>query len=160
MIQDPIKKNVTSMPKKTTTQEPEQEFIKKEDSNNHQGFNEEYNVWGTGLPKPLPKDSDSKSLATICHLSMYLPIPIIPVAFYLLKKNDPFIHENAKEDINFYIQFAFLVMVANALRWFLGIGYLLGLILFILYVVGVAYMAISSSDGKIKRYPFIVRWLK
>jgi uncharacterized Tic20 family protein len=142
------------------TQQPEQEFIKKEDTTSKQRFNEQYHVWGTDLPKPLPKSSDSKSLATICHLSLFLAFPIIPIAFYLLKKDDPFVTENAKEDINFYIQFAFLGMVANALKWLLGLGYLLGFVFAVLYILGFVYMALGSSEGKIRRYPFIVRWIK
>ena len=142
---------------------PEQEFISKDSrssDNPKHGFNEEYNVWGIGLPKPLPKDSDSKTQATLCHLSLYLVIPVIPIIFFLTKKNDPFVQENAKEDLNFYIQAAFLLMVSNALRWLLGLGYLLGLILLILYIIGIAYMAIASNEGKIRRYPFLVRFIK
>jgi uncharacterized Tic20 family protein len=142
------------------TQQPEQEFIQKDDSTSKQGFRQQYHVWGTDLPKPLPNSSDSKSLATICHLSLFLPFPFLPIAIFLLKKDDPFVTENAKEDINFFVQFAFLGLFANALKWFLGLGYLLSFVFAVLYILGFVYMALGSSEGKIRRYPFIVRWIK
>jgi uncharacterized protein len=134
------------------------EFIKKDESK-QESFYQQFNVMGEGMPNPLPKDSDSKNIATLSHLSLLLCAPIVPIILYFVKKDDPFVLENVKEDINFFITCTIAAFISSILTIVL-IGFLLMLCLMVFYVIGIIYMAIGSSEGKVKRMPCIIRLIK
>lgn len=137
----------------------EVEFIKKEEKK-EQNFFEEFNFEGKDMPNPLPKDSESKNIATLTHLSNILFFtPIVPVILYFVKKDDPFVLENAKEDINTYISYLAYCAIASLLIIVL-IGALILFGLMVSYVIYFVLMALASSEGKIKRMPFVIRLIK
>lgn len=116
-----------------------------------------FNTDPNKLPKPLAKNKDSIVLAILVHLSMILTLsPIIPVIVYLLKKDDQFIIENAKEDINLYITF----FLANFFFWiivFFGKVYLFTWLLALVFFVAVVYACIENYKGRVARVPYIFR---
>jgi uncharacterized protein len=133
----------------------EADFIKKAGSTAEE-FAKRTNIKGENLPSPEPKNTESKNISTLCHLSMIFLGPIVPIFVYLLKQDDQFIMENTKEDINFAITLTIVGFVLTVS--IVGI-----LLLWTIYIANFGfsiYLAMQSSEGKVGRIPYIIRFLK
>jgi uncharacterized protein len=130
------------------------EFIKNESTTNATFTSDTSN-----LPNPLPSNSDSKNIATLTHLSMILLMfPIVPILVYFLVKDDNFVKENAKEDINLYINILPLMIISSVLMVII-IGFITGFFILVAAFIAYIYLAVKSSEGKVFRIPYIIRLL-
>jgi uncharacterized protein len=103
--------------------------------------------------------SDSKNFALMAHLGGIVLGFVAPLIVYLVKTEDKFAKEEAKEALNFQITVAIAMLVASILTVVL-IGILLFPIILIGNLVFCILGAISVSDGKSYRYPVTLRLIK
>lgn len=122
-------------------------------------FSNQTNLKGEGLPNPTPKNNDSRNIATLVHLSHYLFGFIVPLVIFLVIKDDEYVIENAKEDLNLsltlFIYGALFTLLSIIL---IGLPFLLAT--FIFSLIAPVVMAINSSNGKIYRFPYLIRFIK
>lgn len=105
-------------------------------------------------------DQDSKNLAVICHLLTIFFSFIPGLLFYLLKPDDSFVKEHAKEALNMSINFIIYYVIATLLMVVL-IGFLLFPVLWIASVVILILAALKAKDGEHYRIPLLmVRLIK
>jgi uncharacterized Tic20 family protein len=106
-----------------------------------------------------PPSQDSKNLALLCWIGSALLGFIPGLAFYLVKKDDAYVQDQAKEALNWSITFIL----------FLIVGKILAIILVGFLVIGAAWLchllfcvmgAVATSDGKTFRVPFALRLIK
>ena len=102
--------------------------------------------------------NDDKNIATITHLggTVFSFIPALIV--WLLKKDDPYIYDQAKEALNFQITVLIAQFIAGVLAIIL-IGFIFIGIIWLINVVFCIIAAISTSKGEAYRYPFSLRLL-
>jgi uncharacterized protein len=102
--------------------------------------------------------NDDKNIATITHLggTVFSFIPALIV--WLLKKDDPYIYDQAKEALNFQITVLIAQFIAGVLAIIL-IGFIFIGIIWLVNVVFCIIAAISTSKGEAYRYPFSLRLL-
>ena len=102
--------------------------------------------------------NDDKNIATITHLggTVFSFIPALIV--WLLKKDDPYIYDQAKEALNFQITVLIAQFIAGVLAIIL-IGFIFIGIIRLVNVVFCIIAAISTSKGEAYRYPFSLRLL-
>ncbi|MCE5285679.1 MAG: DUF4870 domain-containing protein [Pelosinus sp.] len=104
--------------------------------------------------------SDQKLLAIAAHVTYFLGgvgFIIAPLIIYLLKKDDPFVREHAKQALAAHLFLLILSTIIGVLCYIL-IGFLLlpilaivGLIFFITSILA----AIKAADGQLYYYPLI-----
>src|ERR1700685_4202217 len=103
----------------------------------------------------------------LAHLSALagLVIPLLgivlgPLVVWLTRRDDsPFVAAHAKEALNFNISVLLGALVCVVLT-LMFVGILLGLALFIAWLVLTLIAAIKASEGETYRYPFSLRLLK
>lgn len=102
---------------------------------------------------------DSKNIALIIWIGTFFFVFIPSLIFYLTKKDDPYIQDQAKEALNWSI--------TTIIGYF--IGFILTFILIgilVLVAVGICHLvfcimgAIGASNGKAFRVPFAIRLIK
>ena len=98
-------------------------------------------------------DSNSKLLAAICHLSVFVGLgAIIPLIIFLIKKDDEFVLAHAKQAL--VSQVAFLIgYFVSGLLIFLLIGFLLIPILVIMQIVFTIKATVKTMNGEYYDYP-------
>jgi uncharacterized Tic20 family protein len=100
---------------------------------------------------------DSQNTAVLMFvLSIFFWI-ISPLIFFLIKKDDQFVHANAKELLNFEISliaYYFVLLFIPIIGWFLMVP--LGIVAFILLIKGI----LTVRNGQNVSFPFIFRLLK
>jgi len=102
--------------------------------------------------------NDDKNIATVTHLggTVFSFIPALIV--WLLKKDDAYIYDQAKEALNFQITILIAQFIAGVLAMIL-IGFIFIGIIWLVNVVFCIIAAISTSKGEVYRYPFSLRLL-
>ena len=105
--------------------------------------------------------SEARNAAMLSHLSafvMFVGIPALvgPLAMWLLRRDDPYVSQHAKEALNFNISFMIWAFVA-ALSILLLIGLLLLPAVLITWFVLVIRGAVKASVGESYRYPMTLR---
>jgi uncharacterized Tic20 family protein len=102
--------------------------------------------------------NDDKNIATVTHLggTVFSFIPALIV--WLLKKDDAYIYDQAKEALNFQITVLIAQFIAGVLAIIL-IGFIFIGIIWLVNVVFCIIAAISTSKGEAYRYPFSLRLL-
>jgi uncharacterized protein len=112
--------------------------------------------------KSEPKSTvstDSKNFALMAHLGGIILGFVAPLIVYLVKTDDKFAKDEAKEALNFQITVAIGMLAASILTVVL-IGILLFPIILIANLVFSILGAISVSDGKAYKYPVTLRLIK
>lgn len=115
-------------------------------------------------PLPSPEvTTESRNWATLSHLSafvMFLGIPALvgPLVAWLLKRDDPYVGDQAKEALNFNISFM-IYGIAAAVSIILIVGLLLLPIVAVTWFVLVIRAAVKASAGEYYRYPFTLRFV-
>ena len=105
---------------------------------------------------------DSKNKAVFAHLSAFLtfvgiPAPIGPlVAWLVLKDQDPFAADQAKEALNFNLSFLLYSIVAGVSLLVL-VGFILLPVVLILWFIFPILAAVAASRGEWYRYPLTLR---
>jgi uncharacterized Tic20 family protein len=112
------------------------------------------------------QDSDARTWGMLAHLSAFagLLVPLAgniasPLIVWLIKQDQPFVSQEAKEALNFNISVTLATLVCVALVWVL-IGIPLGFALFIYWIVMTVLAGIKASEGIAYRYPFSLRLVK
>ncbi len=113
---------------------------------------------------PAAPGSSSRNWAVVAHLSpigaMLVAMAFLgPLTVYLLKPDDPFVRDQAREALNFQLS-ALLYAVALVV----GILFLVGLILLPFFaatwLVLIAVAASRASRGEAFRYPLTIRFVR
>ena len=89
------------------------------------------------MPVDSPPSQDSKNLALLCWIGSALLGFIPGLAFYLVKKDDAYVQDQAKEALNWGITFLLVLIVGKILTIIL-VGFL---------VIGFAWMRGSPVAG-------------
>jgi uncharacterized protein len=103
--------------------------------------------------------SDSKNFALMAHLGGILFGFIAPLIIYLVKSDDKFVKEEAKEALNFQIVVAIAMTVGVILSVIL-IGLLIIPLVMVANLIFSIVAAVSVSDGKPYKYPVTLRLIK
>jgi uncharacterized Tic20 family protein len=115
-------------------------------------------------PAPAAGGMDSKNKAVFAHLSAFLtfvglPAPIGPlVAWLVLKDQDAYAADQAKEALNFNLSFLLYAIVAGV-SLFLLVGFVLLPVVLILWFIFPILAAIAASRGEWYRYPMTIRMI-
>jgi uncharacterized protein len=88
-----------------------------------------------------------------------------PLIIYLVKKDDPFVADQAREALNFNLS-VFLYVVVGAIAAFVLTFILIGILLFpvligmvIAWLVLVIIAAVKANSGEAYRYPLTIRFV-
>jgi uncharacterized protein len=112
--------------------------------------------------KSTPKSTvttDSKNFALMAHLGGIVLGFVAPLIVYLVKTDDKFAKEEAKEALNFQITVAIGMLTASILTVVL-IGILLFPIILIANLIFSILAAVDVSNGKSYKYPVTLRLIK
>jgi uncharacterized Tic20 family protein len=113
--------------------------------------------------EPAPADTspsqDSKNLALLCWIGSTVLGFIPGLAFYLVKKDDAYVQDQAKEALNWGITFM-LIMIIGKILAFILVGFLVIGAAWLCHVLFCIMGAVAASDGKPFRVPFALRLIK
>ncbi len=111
-------------------------------------------------PPTLP-DSNDKLFVVLCHLSVFLSVPLIlPLIVYLVKKDESeFVAFHAKESLNFHLSIL-IYSIGCAILVLVVIGAFLLMALGVAVVVLAIIAAIKSATGEHYRYPLTIRFIQ
>lgn len=106
---------------------------------------------------------ESRNWATMGHLSAFvqffgIPAVLGPLVVWLLKKDDPFASDQAKEALNFNISIL-IYGILSAVAILLLVGLILLPIVAISWFVLVIVASVKASGGEAYRYPFTIRFI-
>jgi uncharacterized protein len=110
--------------------------------------------------------SEIRTWSVLCHASALLGLffhffghLLGPLLVWLIKRGDaPEIDANGKESLNFQISMLIYDIIAGILC-LVVIGIFILIALWILNTVFVIIASVKTSEGKIYRYPFTIRFL-
>ena len=110
--------------------------------------------------------AEARQWATICHivalsglLGNGIGFVIGPLVVWVLKKEDhPFIDEAGREAINFQLTM-FLAAMVSAFLIFLGVGFVLLIVVGVMMAVMPIIAALKTNQGERYRYPFSIRFI-
>jgi len=107
--------------------------------------------------------SDERSWAAIGHLSafvQFLGIPsfVGPLVVWLMKKDDPFASDQAKEALNFNISMTIYFLV-SVVAIILLVGLVLVPVVAISWFILVLVATLKASGGEEYRYPLTMRFV-
>ena len=113
------------------------------------------------LPPLLPVSASDRLWCIACHLSGLVSLPIIlPLIVYLvMKRESAFVAGHAREALNFHLSLLLYALLLIPL-YFILVGFVLGGVLFILYLVFSIMAAIKSSENLPYRYPLTIRFVR
>lgn len=114
---------------------------------------------GTNTEASSATSQESKNLALLCWLGSTLLAFIPGLAFYLAKKDDAYVQDQAKEALNWGITFVLMLIVGNVLTIIL-VGFLVIIAVWLCHIVFCVMGAVAVSDGKPFRVPFALRLIK
>lgn len=104
-------------------------------------------------------NQDAKNIALLTWIGTIFFGFIPSLIVYLVRKDDPFVQDHAKEALNWSITEVIIYAVSFVLTFIL-IGLLGFLALAILHLVFCIMGAVAASNGKAFRAPFALRLLK
>ena len=104
-------------------------------------------------------NKDSKNLALLCWLGSTLLAFIPGLAFYLAKKDDAYLQDQAKEALNWGITFTLMLIIGNVLAIIL-VGFLVIVVAWLIHIVFCIMGAVAASDRKPFCVPFALRLIK
>ncbi|MBS1196825.1 MAG: hypothetical protein H6R18_610 [Proteobacteria bacterium] len=108
---------------------------------------------------PVASSPDSKNMALLVWVLTIFAGFIPGLIFFLVKKDDPYIYEQAKEALNWSIT-AIIGYVAGMILSLILIGVIVILAVGIMHLVFCIMGAIACSNGKAFRCPFALRLIK
>ena len=111
----------------------------------------------------IPITAESRNWAVIGHLSAFvqfigIPAFVGPLAVWLIRKDDPFATDQAKEALNFNLSIMIYGILA-ALAIILLVGLILLPIVLVAWFVLVIVAAINASNSTAYRYPLTIRFI-
>ena len=111
----------------------------------------------------IPITAESRNWAVVGHLSAFIqfigiPAFIGPLVVWLIRKDDPYAADQAREALNFNLSILIYLILS-----FLAIILLVGLILIPLVLIAwfvlTIVAAVNASNGTTYRYPFTIRFV-
>jgi uncharacterized Tic20 family protein len=135
----------------------------------HEGTSMNESNTGSALPPGIPgaaPDEDERTWGMLAHLSAFagfvLPFlgnAIGPLVIWLARREQSaFVAEQAKEALNFNISVLLGWVICAALT-LVFVGFLLGVVLFIYWIVATIVAGIKAGEGIRYRYPFSIRFV-
>lgn len=109
--------------------------------------------------RTLTVDQDSKNLTVIMWLLTVFFSILSPIAFYLLKKDEPFILAHAKEALNWSITVVLAYIVASILT-VVVIGLFMVPVIWIANLVFSVLALMAALKGEHYTIPFCLRLIK
>jgi uncharacterized Tic20 family protein len=118
-------------------------------------------------PPPPSAGSPGQVWPIACHLAAFagiLPLPVLgsvlgPLVVWFARRDlDPVVREHGKEAINFNLSFVIWGCVAWVLKFVL-IGFVLGPVVLVAWMVLIVIAAVKASNGTLYRYPFTIRFI-
>lgn len=105
--------------------------------------------------------AESRNWAILSHLSAFVaffgvPSLVGPLVAWIVKKDDPYVADQAKEALNFNVSFLIYGALA-ALSIILIVGVILLPAVLITWFVLVIVATVKASQGEYYRYPFTLR---
>jgi uncharacterized Tic20 family protein len=100
--------------------------------------------------------SNDKNLAVLTHLGGILFSFIPSLIVWLLKKDNAYVSEQAREALNFQIT-VLIAWVVSYILMFILIGFLLMGIVWLGNIILCILAAVATSKGESYRYPFTLR---
>jgi hypothetical protein len=115
---------------------------------------------------PPSGDSQARTWNMLCHLSalvgLVIPFGSIlgPLLVWQIKKNElPSTNEHGKEALNFQIS-VLIYAIGCAVLALVFIGILLGIVLFLGWLILTIIAGIKANNGEAYRYPATIRLIK
>lgn len=102
---------------------------------------------------------DSKNIALLTWIGTIIFGFVPSLVVYLIKKDDPYVFDQAKETLNWSIT-VFIGYMAGVILSMMLIGVLVFVIVGIANLIVCIMGAVACSDGKYFRVPFAVRLIK
>ena len=111
----------------------------------------------------VPITAESRNWAVLGHLSAFvqfigIPAFLGPLVIWLIRKDDPFAADQAKEALNFNLSVLIYLIIAG-LAILLLIGLVLLPIILIAWFVLVIVAAVNASNSVAYRYPLTIRFI-
>jgi uncharacterized Tic20 family protein len=105
--------------------------------------------------------SENRLLALLSHILAIVPgVGILgPLVIYLVKADDPFVRDNAKESLNFQLTIIVLYIIAWVLV-LIFIGVFLLSVIAIMNAILVIVASVRAAEGQVYRYPVNLRLIK
>jgi len=100
--------------------------------------------------------SNDKNLAVLTHLGGILFSFIPSLIVWLLKKDNPYVSDQAREALNFQITLL-IAWVVSYILMFILIGFLLMAVIWLANIILCILAAVATSKGETYRYPFTLR---
>ena len=117
----------------------------------------------TAAPAPSGISTESRNWGAIGHLSAFVqfigvPSLIGPLIVWLIKRDDVFAGDQAKEALNFNISVT-IYFIASLVAILLLVGIILVPIVVISWFVLTIVATIKASNGEYYRYPATIRFI-
>ena len=111
----------------------------------------------------IPITADSRNWAVIGHLSAFIqflgiPAFVGPLVVWLMRKDDPFSADQAKEALNFNLSIM-IYAILSALAILLLVGLILLPIVLIAWFILTIVAAVNASNSVAYRYPMTIRFI-
>ena len=111
----------------------------------------------------IPITAESKNWAVVGHLSAFIqflgiPAFIGPLVVWLIRKDDAFAADQAKEALNFKLSIL-IYLILSALAIILLVGLILLPIVLIGWFVLTIVAAVNASNAVAYRYPLTIRFI-
>ncbi|MFA5157941.1 MAG: DUF4870 domain-containing protein [Patescibacteria group bacterium] len=103
--------------------------------------------------------SDENNLAMIAHILGIVIGFIGPLIIYLTAKDKPFAYSQSKEALNFQITVV-IAWVACAILSFIGIGFILYPVVWVVNLIFCIMAAMAASKGEAYKYPIAIRLIQ
>jgi uncharacterized Tic20 family protein len=107
-------------------------------------------------PEP---DKDAKTMGMLAHLLGIIGF-IGPLIIWLIKKENPYVEDQAREALNFQLTILIGWLIAFALSFVMCLGVFLYPVLWVLQIVFSIIAALKANQGIVYRYPFNIRFIK
>ncbi len=102
---------------------------------------------------------EDNNTAVIMDVAMLFVFLISPLVLYLIKKDRPFIMDQARENLNMNIT-VLLGWIVSGVLTIIFIGVIGYIVIGVYFLVVTILAAVANSKGKFYRYPYIIRLLK
>lgn len=109
--------------------------------------------------QPIEQDPSARQMAMLSHLLGIFTSIFGALIIWLLKKDMPFVEDQAKEALNFQIAVAIAGVVAG-LTTFICIGFLLVPVVVVANIIFCIMGTLKANQGIRYRYPVTLRLIK
>ncbi len=122
-------------------------------------------ILGESSLSDAASNMDSKTYSMLMHFSQFctfvLPLIglIVPIAMWMIKKDDPYVDEQGKVVANWIIS-SLIYCVISSILTIIVIGVFMLIALVICSIIFIIMGAIRANDGVVKNYPLAIPFFK